>query len=180
MPSTRKWYSFHIISYSLEQVALWSGLQLKFSFFFGSVIFKKAGLQVLKMLYLKILKRLPLNLIRNWILRRCAHRSHVLSSFLSDSEASLLLKKQKNWASLLISRHVTLSTNVKDYSLTVYSPLWGCARDQVEMVVKVHCGTVLGDEFAAMLKMHAQNSPTMHFDNHHDSVSRATSNWRIA
>ena len=65
MPSTRKWYSFHIISYSLEQVALWSGLQLKFSFFFGSVIFKKAGLQVLKMLYLKILKRLPLNLIRN-------------------------------------------------------------------------------------------------------------------
>ena len=48
------------------------------------------------------------------------------------------------------------------------------------MVVKVHCGTVLGDEFAAMLKMHAQNSPTMHFDIHHDSVSRATSNWRIA
>ena len=30
------------------------------------------------------------------------------------------------------------------------------------MVVKVHCGTVLGDEFAAMLKMR----PTMHFDNH--------------
>ena len=25
--------------------------------------------------------------------------------------------------------------------------------DWVEMVVKVHCGTVLGDEFVAMLKM---------------------------
>ena len=33
------------------------------------------------------------------------------------------------------------------------SPLWGCAGDQVEMVVKVHCGTVLGDQFAATLKM---------------------------
>ena len=30
------------------------------------------------------------------------------------------------------------------------SPLWGCVGDQVEMVVKVHCGTVLGIEFAAM------------------------------
>ena len=30
--------------------------------------------------------------------------------------------------------------------------LWGCAGDRVEMVVKVHCGTVLGDEFATMLK----------------------------
>ena len=26
-------------------------------------------------------------------------------------------------------------------------------RHRVEVVVKVHCGTVLGDEFAAMLKM---------------------------
>ena len=31
------------------------------------------------------------------------------------------------------------------------------------MVVKVHCGTVL-DEFAAVLKMRPQNSPTMHFE----------------
>ena len=44
----------------------------------------------------------------------------------------------------------------------------------------MHCGTVLGDEFAAMLKMYAQNSPTMYIDNHHDSVSSATLNWRIA
>ena len=29
-----------------------------------------------------------------------------------------------------------------------YSPLWGCAIDRVEMVVKVHCGTVLGDTFS--------------------------------
>ena len=28
-----------------------------------------------------------------------------------------------------------------------------CGGDRVEMVVKVHCGTVLGDEFAAMLKI---------------------------
>ena len=33
------------------------------------------------------------------------------------------------------------------------SPLWGCVGNQVEMAVKVHCGTVLGIEFAAMLKM---------------------------
>ena len=31
------------------------------------------------------------------------------------------------------------------------------------MVVKVHCGTVLGNEFAALLKMRPQKSPTMHF-----------------
>ena len=29
-------------------------------------------------------------------------------------------------------------------------------RHRVEVVVKVHCGTVLGDEFAAMLKMRPQ------------------------
>ena len=34
------------------------------------------------------------------------------------------------------------------------------------MVVKVHCGTVLGGEFTAMLKCVLKNSPTMHFDNH--------------
>ena len=31
------------------------------------------------------------------------------------------------------------------------------------MVVKVHCGTVLGNEFAAMLKMRPPKSPTMYF-----------------
>ena len=46
----------------------------------------------------------------------------------------------------------------------LYSPLWGCAGDRVEMVVKVHCEIVLGEEFAAMLKMHPQNSPIMHFE----------------
>ena len=34
---------------------------------------------------------------------------------------------------------------------TVFATL-RLSGDQVEMVVKVHCGTVLGDEFAAMLK----------------------------
>ena len=29
-----------------------------------------------------------------------------------------------------------------------YSPLWGCPIDRVEMVVKLHCGTVLGDAFS--------------------------------
>ena len=43
--------------------------------------------------------------------------------------------------------HPTVLTSV------IYWPLWGCAGDWVEMVVKVHCGTVLGDEFAAMLKI---------------------------
>ena len=36
---------------------------------------------------------------------------------------------------------------------TLNSPFWGCAADRVEMVVKVHCGAVLRDEFAAMLNM---------------------------
>ena len=35
----------------------------------------------------------------------------------------------------------------------LYSLLWGCVGDRVEMVVRVHCGSVLGDEFAVMLKM---------------------------
>ena len=47
------------------------------------------------------------------------------------------------------------------------------------MVVKVHSGTVLWDEFAAMLKMRPINSPTMHFGNHLDPVSCTTSKWRI-
>ena len=46
--------------------------------------------------------------------------------------------------------------------LVNYSPLWGCAGDRVEMVVKVHCGTVFRDEFAATLKIRPQNNPTMH------------------
>ena len=39
------------------------------------------------------------------------------------------------------------------------------------MVVKLHCGTVLGDELSAMLKMRPQNSPTIHLDNHFDNIS---------
>ena len=60
-----------------------------------------------------------------------------------------------------------------------YSPLWGCAGDRVKMVVKVHCGTVLGGAFSTWRQFCPQNSPTMHFDNHLDPVSRATSKWRI-
>ena len=30
----------------------------------------------------------------------------------------------------------------------IYSPLWGCAEDRVEMVIKVHCGTVVEDAFS--------------------------------
>ena len=40
---------------------------------------------------------------------------------------------------------------------------------------QMHSGTVLWHEFAAMLKMRPINSPTMHFDNHLDPVSRTTS-----
>ena len=51
-----------------------------------------------------------------------------------------------------------------------YWPLWGCAVDRVEMVVKVHCGTV-GDEFAAMLKMRPEKQSHNLFDNHVAPVS---------
>ena len=36
---------------------------------------------------------------------------------------------------------------------TLFSPLRGCAGDRVKIVANVLCGTVLGDEFAAILKM---------------------------
>ena len=48
------------------------------------------------------------------------------------------------------------------HSFTSYSPLLGCAGDRVEMVLKVHCGTVLGDKFAAMLKI--VESDRAHFE----------------
>ena len=47
------------------------------------------------------------------------------------------------------------------------------------MVVKVHCGTVLGDKFAAMLKMRPPKQSHNAFENHLEPVSRATSKWRI-
>ena len=39
------------------------------------------------------------------------------------------------------------------------------------MVVKVHCGTILGDAFQHCGKFVPQNSPTMHFHHHLDLVS---------
>ena len=45
---------------------------------------------------------------------------------------------------------------------------------------KVHCGTVLGTNFPHGGKFVPQNSPTMHFDNHLDPVSRATFKWLIS
>ena len=47
------------------------------------------------------------------------------------------------------------------------------------MVVKVHCGTVQGDKFAAMLKMRPSKQSRNALDDHLDPVSRATSKWRI-
>ena len=48
------------------------------------------------------------------------------------------------------------------------------------MVVKVHCGTVLGTNFPPCWKSIPQNSPTMYsLDNHLDLVSCATSKWPI-
>ena len=47
------------------------------------------------------------------------------------------------------------------------------------MVVKVHCGTVLGDKFAAMLKMRLPKQSHNALDNHLEPVSHATSKWRI-
>ena len=60
-----------------------------------------------------------------------------------------------------------------------YSPLCGCAGDLVEMLVKVHCWTVFGDEFAAMLKMRPPKQSHNALDNPRDTVSRATSKWRM-
>ena len=60
----------------------------------------------------------------------------------------------QNWEFFLVLRKLLLVS---------YSPLWGCAGDRVEMVVKVHCGNVLADEFAAMLKIRPQNNTTMHW-----------------
>ena len=59
------------------------------------------------------------------------------------------------------------------------SPLWGYSGDRVEMVVKMHSGTVLGDEFAAMLKMCPPKQSHNVLDGHLDPVSRATSKWPI-
>ena len=42
-----------------------------------------------------------------------------------------------------------------------------------------HCGTVLGDAFSTWRQICPQNSTTMHFHNHLDPVSSATSNCRI-
>ena len=54
------------------------------------------------------------------------------------------------------------------------------ARETEFEVVKVHCGTVLRDAFSTWGKNSSpKNSPTMHFDNRLDPVSRATSKWRI-
>ena len=44
---------------------------------------------------------------------------------------------------------------------------------------QVRCGTVLKDKFAACWKCVPQNSPTMHFANQLDPVSRATPKCRI-
>ena len=47
------------------------------------------------------------------------------------------------------------------------------------MVVKVHCGTVLGDEFTAMLKRRLPKQSHNALESHLDPVSRATSKWPI-
>ena len=54
------------------------------------------------------------------------------------------------------------------------------------MVVKVHCGAIFGDKFAAMLKMRppkeSHNALFFFFalDNHLDPKFRATSKWPVA
>ena len=54
--------------------------------------------------------------------------------------------------------------------------LWSCAGDWVEMVVKVHCGTLLRDEFPAMLKMRPSKQSHNALG---QPISRATSKSRI-
>ena len=47
------------------------------------------------------------------------------------------------------------------------------------MVAKVHCGTVLGVKFAAMLKIRPPKQSHNALDNHLDPVFRTTSKWPI-
>ena len=47
--------------------------------------------------------------------------------------------------------------------------------DWVETVVKVHCGTVVGDKFDATMKMRPPKRSHNALDHHLDPVSRATS-----
>ena len=52
--------------------------------------------------------------------------------------------------------------------------------DRVEMVSKCIVGLFWGTNFPHGGKFVPQNSPTMHFDNHLDPVSRATFKWLIS
>ena len=54
-------------------------------------------------------------------------------------------KLNRNWVKISSRK---LSHNAIRDNTTKYLPLWGCAGDRVGMVVKLHCGTVLGDEFS--------------------------------
>ena len=57
----------------------------------------------------------------------------------------------------------------------MYSPLWGCAGDRDEMVVKVLRGAVFGHDVE-----NASKQPTVHFEwNHLHPVLCAASKWRI-
>ena len=46
-----------------------------------------------------------------------------------------------------------------EFWLSLPCNLWGCARDRIEMVVKVHSGTVLGDALQCIFNMAANSSP---------------------
>ena len=59
------------------------------------------------------------------------------------------------------------------------SPLWGCAGDRVEMVSKCIVRLFWATHIQHGGKFVPQDSLTMHFDSHLDSVSRATSKWLI-
>ena len=56
---------------------------------------------------------------------------------------------------------------------------WGCVGYWVETVVTVHCGTVLGDKFDAMMKMRPPKRSHNVLDTYLDPVPRVTSKWRI-
>ena len=103
-----------------QLVPPWPGLQLKFSFFFGSVIFKSSKVGSFENVIIKNIKTassLPHQELNFATLRSPLTCSIFLPFWLWGITFT---EKKENWASLLISRHVILSTNVKDYSLTVY------------------------------------------------------------
>ena len=83
----------------------------------------------------------------------------------------------ENWVKISSRK---LSHNAIRDNTTQYLPLWDCAGDQVRMVVKLHCGTVLGDEFSTRRQIGPRKQSHNTLWQPSRPVSSATSKWPIA